>query len=429
MTGVVAAPGSPGRVFAALTRPLSPDPRFDQALSRLLTRSLHHLIDAAGPLRPRALLLMGSAACGEAVGVHVPEGGWLALSDLDLGLFVERTASAIERERLQAGLREALAPVLRELGLSASPIDAGIYSLSRLRGIPRTLELAEIDTQTMLLWGDRDAIAERLGPLDLAFEAQRLVLNRVVEAIAPPPAAGDLALAPPTCPVWREVPGHEDWRAAHRWAKLPLDMAKAASMLRGAHAPSCSQRLAWFEREAASGTMDLGALGSPDLLAQVRDWTAWRLQPAWPPPGVDVRPIAAGIAALLEQAARGDGIEPLMPASRAAWLRALAREGGGGWERARRWKRLLARRQRGVALPRALGFAWRWGRVWPATLVTCAVATAWIAAAGEDPRARELRALLAREMPICQDLGEASWDEAWSRALQRLLVWVREAGG
>jgi hypothetical protein len=67
--------------------------------------------------------------------------------------------------------------------------------------------------------------------------------------------------------------------------------------------------------------------------------------------------------------------------------------------------------------------------VWPGTLVTCAVAGAWIAAASEDPRARDLRALLAREMPFCQDPGEESWDEAWSRALRRLLVWAREAGG
>jgi hypothetical protein len=432
MTGFSDAPDAPEAPFAhdrapeAFTRPLSPDPLYDQALSQLLSRSVRPLLDAAVSLRPRALLLMGSAACGEAVGVRLPEGGWLALSDLDLGLFVERTASAIERERLRASLEEALAPVLRELGLGASPVDAGIYTLSRLREIPRMLELAEIETQTVPLWGDRGEIGKRLGPLDRAFEVQRLVLNRVAEAIASPDG---LALAAPLCPVWREAPGQQDWRTAHRWSKLPLDLVSAIGVLRGVHAPSCAQRLAWLEREAASGTGDLGDIGAPDLLVQVRDWTAWRLQPAWPPPRIDPRAIAAGITALLEEAGRAHGSGPLIPASRPSWLRELAREGGSGRERVRRWRRMLAHRPPGVSLARALRFAWRWGRVWPATLATCAAACAWVAAANGDPHAKELRALLAREVPVCQDLSHESWDGAWSRALQRLLVWVREAGG
>ena len=94
---------------AAARVPLATDPTFEARLRVLLEQAIPRIVERAAPLRPRLLVLMGSAASGEATAVAARE-GLRPLSDLDLGLFLSVAVAPAERARQRAELRTALAP-------------------------------------------------------------------------------------------------------------------------------------------------------------------------------------------------------------------------------------------------------------------------------------------------------------------------------
>jgi hypothetical protein len=393
---------------AAARVPLAIDPAFDARLRALLERAVPRVLEQAAPLRPRLLVLMGSAASGEAAGVAARD-GLLPLSDLDLGLFVAARVAPAERARQRADLRAALAPTVRELGLTHDPIDLGCYEQDAFTRLPLTLELATLVTRPCVLWGDASCLAARRHEAVPLFEPLRLVLNRVTETLLPAGNPVDPGWLEAGGPRWAAEPVEADWRAAHRRAKLVLDLEQAHLAAHGLRVPSIRRR-----REL---------LASP---AGER-WTPWRLRPAWPPPDAATHETTCLARETLEVIARRAGLAAFDPGDRRHWGRLLALETGTARERGRRWARLVRARPSlaGVAL------ASRWAAsAWPASLAALAVTLAWIDAQGAGPGdGARLRGRLVREAPSCQDLPVARWDAAWARALGAWVEWVRAAGG
>jgi hypothetical protein len=419
MTDASAGPG--GRASRAGPRqPLSPDSNFHGALMELLDAALPRLLAWAEPLRPRGLLLLGSARWGEAVAATLPDGRWLPLSDLDLGLFVDVAATSNQHARLRELCME-IGEVSARLRLARNPLDVGLYPLSALHEIPRTIELDEAIRAPHALWGEVHGLEQRCGPFDAHFEALRLILNRVLEVATPPGGGGRYALHAPMDSAWPGTPDAEDWFEAYRRVKLPIDCAKALLARHGIASPTVSGRVGDLERAAREGCVRPPAGGGN---AQLRTAVRWRSAPAWPPPRLEVEELAALSRAYLAE------IEPaVLAADRRAWAHLLRRERGAPRERLRRWRRMLAHRPPGVSAYRAARFGWRWSRAWPASLIMLGVAAAWVLAATRDPRGQALRALLVREFPVCEDLTDEEWTAAWSAALPRLQHWARTAGG
>ncbi len=350
--------------------PLSPDVRFDAALQSLLDEAVSWITARVAP--PFALLLLGSAAQGEACGVEI-EGRLDALSDLDLGLFIEGPAGEAVRRPLAEGLRAAVRGQVAELGLTRDPIDLGLFSLPYQRRVPPTLELMEAFHRPHLLAGDRGLIELAIPPRPAPFEAWRLVMNRIVETDGKLPAG------------WGPMPA---WRDAYRWAKLPVDLGKAELAAAGILEPSIAAR-------------------EPDA------WTTWRLSPTWPPPTASAADCAARAAGVL-QAVGGE----MAPGEARYWRAILGAEGGPWRERLRRWREVTRAGGRRVAL--------RWGgRAWPASFAKMGFALAWMQEAGAsvgDPD--QLRAFLATEIGPLVGFTEGSALEL-ARAFVRR---VHEAG-
>lgn len=375
----------------------------------MLDRAVPLIADQAAPLQPILLVLMGSASSGEASAVTLRD-RILPLSDLDLGLFVARPVAPVERARLRDGLREALAPAVRELGFTHDPIDLGIYEQGYFARMPLTLEMATLVSRPCVLWGDPSCLAGRRGEAPPIFEPLRLVLNRITEAVLPPGGPADPGWLGARPPRWAAEAAPFDWRTAHRWAKLVLDLEQAHLAAHGLLVPSIRGR---------DGGLD-SAGGVP--------WTRWRLQPSWPPPEFAALETARLAHRTIAAVARRAGVPDFDPGDRAHWRRLLALEPGEGRERLRRWVRLFRARPSSAALRQGVPWA---GRAWPASLAALAVALAWIDAsgAGSGDEGERLRALLVREAPSCQDLPVARWDDSWARALGAWVEWVRAAGG
>lgn len=396
---------------ASARLPLATDPAFAARLRTLLERAVPHVVELAAPLRPRLLVVMGSAAAGEAVAVAARE-GLLPLSDLDLGLFVAGRVLPAERARVRAELRAALAPTVRELGLIHDPIDLGCYSLEAFARQPLTLELATLVVRPCVLWGDPACLAGRRRDAVPPFEPLRLVLNRVTETLLPAGEAVDPDWLGAAAHAWAPEPVEADWRRAHRCAKLALDLEQAHLAAHGLLVPSIRRRGELFASRVGEG----------------EDWVAWRLRPGWPPPGDTRSGETARLArATLDRIARGAGLDEFDPADRRHWRRLLALETGTARERGRRWARLLRARPTRTSL--ALASRWA-GSAWPASLAALAVTLAWLDARGAGPGdGARLRAWLVREAPACQDLPVPHWNGAWARALGAWVEWVRAAGG
>ncbi len=396
---------------------LSADPEFEARLNVLLERSLPIILAAAQDWRPRALLILGSAAWGEASGVAIDD-HYLPLSDLDLGLIVESPVSPQQRDRLRRELSDNVRPWIAELRLTADPLDLGFFDLPYLPRMPRTLELAEVFSRPRLLWGDAACLSAAGARIPPPFEALRLLCNRVIEwlAAAPGEASSQRGMTPP---VWPASPAECTWRYAHRWGKLVLDEGKAWLAAQGVHESALRARDELLRARLGGQTA-----------AMITTWTAWRLAPHWPPPPVDLGALAALGQAVVGAVARDAGIESFDGAQRAHWLRLLAQEGGPHRERLRRWVRVVRTRPAGISRTRALRMASRWAHVaWPASLVGLGVCLAWLDAAGPARGvSRALHARLAREVPLCDDLPVSAWNEAWVEALRGLAAWMRSAG-
>lgn len=416
---------------AGASLPLSPQPPLDRALATLLEASIAPLLEAARPLRPRLLLVMGSAACGEATGVSLPDGRWLALSDLDLALIVEEAPDAARRERLRAGLASSLAPELARLGLVADPVDLGIYARRALAELPATIEVAEARERPRALWGDAALLAEAPLRFEARFEALRLITNRIVEAGFGVP--GPLSLPEPRAPHWPAEPQAEDWRSAHRFSKLPIDAAKAWLVAEGILEPSLAARAARLREggdplRARKAALDAAAPGWGEVLEA---WSRWRLAPAWPPPEADLSATGAFLGAALRSLLDALAGEAFRVGEESHWRRVLAAERGSSRERQRRWRRLVASRPREVSLARALGLWLHWSRVWPASLGGLAGSLAWIEALerGRGGSGAPAAARLARALPLCEDLRSDVLGPAGARGLERVVAWLRAVRG
>ena len=422
---------------------LSLDARVDEALRALLSDAVPRIVAHARHLEPRLILLAGSAACGEACGVH--DGGrLLALSDLDLLVFTDRSGVPDEKVLLARALDRDLREHLERLRFASNPIDAGIFPRSFFAQTAFTLELAEAVSGGIVLWGEANILSPARARRPGAFEGFRLMMNRVVETALPSgssiPARGSSTPAHgssiplgdrPGAPSVGE-PGTGQWKEAYRWSKLALDAGKAWLAARGLHEASFRKRLALAEREAASLSDEKGArtIASPpeeraltEWLNEARIWSAWRASPAWPPP--EARPQA--IAALARDIARlvaGQG--PMGEDGAldgAALRRILEQEEGSPRERLRAWRRAVGHRPAGVSLPAALRLALRWRGAWPRSLFQAAFALAWM-----DAGDASLRAALAGDLPRCRGLELARWNDEWMRALAETVEWGRAAG-
>ncbi len=345
-------------------RTLSPDPQFDGQLSRLLDIAIPCLRELTADLSPAALLLMGSASVGEAIGVRAGE-RYLPLSDLDLALFLDTPISGSQVAGLRSALSAALTPEVEAQGLAHDPVDLGVYSAPYLARLPITLELIDAAREPQLLWEGLGAtllsrcVLERPPP----FEALRLVMNRIVEIGSAPPA--------PT-----------DWHEAHRWSKLILDSAKAHLAFRGHHSPAFAGRLALLDQLKINPGIPREALS---------EWAAWRTTPVWPPPAVPLRDLACSAATLLGEML-ADGATP---------RGVLSLEGGAARERLRRWRLMLASRPPEIGALAALRFALDWGMsAWPASLAILAYSVNWMETAGA-PLPPGIGSLIARRIPMC----------------------------
>ncbi|MCK4414460.1 MAG: hypothetical protein KAY32_13045 [Candidatus Eisenbacteria sp.] len=435
----------------SLRRALAQDPALDGALRALLGEAIPWVVERNARLQPRLLLLMGSAAVGEASGVRCA-GRILALSDLDLALFTERPGSADWKPATRIALTEVFGARVRALGLTDDPLDIGLFPLPFFARMPLTLELAEAIGHGARLWGETGCLDIRRGELPRTFEALRLLGNRVRETLLPPLGRGWLTFDPPSAPAWGAAPDAAAWHEAHRWGKLVLDGAKAFLAAEGDLEPSLRARCRWLgaaeepgrggEAAGAQAPAALQARLDPEALRQIERWTAWRLAPAWPPPPIELGAIARVGRAVLARTAAAGGIPDISLPSRATWLRLLSQEGGSARERLRSWSRLC--RTRGPGDPREAGLrlAIGWGRrAWPVSLATLALAAAWLAAidgadedgagAGDgdgDGHGYALRRWLRAEIPHCRGASRASWDDSWSEAFRRWFAWLAAAG-
>lgn len=393
--------------------PLSIQAGFSEALWAVLDPARGWIEAHADAFEPALILLMGSAAYGEAAGVPFEEDGrrrYLPLSDLDVGIFVRRMGTVAERDAFRRALRAACEPPARRAGLTGCPIDAGFISLPELRRMPMTLEICEIARRPFVLAGDPGVLRDWIKAEPAPFESVRLLVNRVAELLrtrldspgapaARPPRAGD---------TWVRVPEPRDWRGAHQCGKLVLDACKAYLALHGTLEGSVQRRLAELDGPLCRQSI-------PDaeaLLATIRAWGDWRLAPAWPPPGADGRVLARLAERILVDGTRACGVRAFAFDDGRSWRALLGCEGGPSRERARRWARLVRGRPPGCSLPWALRLACSWGAsCWPATLGSFALCLYWTETylrAGLDPGGGpSLWAEVLREKPsgVAETLG------------------------
>ena len=390
------------------SEPLSTQAEFSAALWSVLTPTITWLEEHTAPFEPEVILLMGSAAYGEANGVRLPGGEgarFLPLSDLDIGIFVRRMGSPAERERFGRRLREALEPHAMRAGLTECPVDAGFISLPALARMPATLELCEVARRPYVLSGRPEILGDWI-PADAApFEAVRLLINRVCELLSgslrpgpPRPTSGTEGWDGGRAGGWAEgwaggraggwaggraggrvegwvsAPGPLDWKQAHRTSKLVLDFGKAFMALHGVLEPSVQRRLPLIEQALGDPSIPEAA----ELAVMMRWWSEWRREPTWPPPQASGRPLARLAERGLRDGAQACGVRAFSLEDEASWRAVLGCEGGPWRERTRRWWRMVARRPSQCPLGEALRFAHSWGAsCWPATLGALLLCLHW----------------------------------------------------
>ena len=412
--------------------PLSTNSDFDEALRKVLSPAIEWIRASASRFRPRVILLMGSAACGEANGV-LHDGQLLPLSDLDVGIFVDEMGGPPERARFREALAAEMAPIAREAGLAHNPVDAGFISLPNLARMPVTLEMCETARRPCVLDGDAKALRMLIKTEPAPFEGIRLLFNRVAELMMAGPAADE---------SWPRVPGPKDWRRAHVTSKLVLDICKAFMAIHGHLEPSIQRRMEHIERPLCEQSVTDAA----GLLTLIGRWARWRLSPSWPPPGVDGSELARLAERVLVDGARASGLARYSLGDAASWKPLLGREGGPGRERLRRWGRMLRVRPNGCSWVSAARFARAWGgAAWPgslAALLLCLYWTEtylraglkgtqggqlWSATLTSSPG--EVGEAIDRLLPAFLSEGERS---SAPRPLQKMAgfyQWVQQAGG
>ena len=434
--------------------PLSIQAGFSDALWDVLDPARAWIEEQAGPFEPALILLMGSAAYGEAAGVAFEEDGrrrYLPLSDLDVGIFARRMGTVDEREAFRRALRVAIEPYAERAGLTAYPIDAGFISLSDLPRMPMTLEICEIARRPFVLAGNPAVLGDWIKSEPAPFESVRLLVNRVAELMR-------ARLARPGRPEqpareqWARLPQPGDWREAHQAGKLVLDASKAYLALHGTLEGSIRRRLEAVDgplcqRAVSDAEAQLSATRAEALLSTMRAWGLWRVEPAWPPPGADGRILAPLAERILIEGAQVCGVRAFAFDDVRSWRALLGSEGGPWRERARRWTRMVRQRPPGCSLPCALQLVRGWGPgCWPATLggfLLCLYWTETYMRAGLDPGGRpslwtevlrgspsDVGAALRHFLPACSnDCGQHHGfaDPILGRLID-LVQWIDTAG-
>jgi len=387
---------------------------------------------------PALLLVLGSAAGGEASAAPVGQ-RLLPLSDLDLGLFLERGLTDGQAARIRRELAEHLQPLVDRHRLTCNPVDLGIYDLGFVRRMPPTLELCEAARAPRVLGGDPAALRGLPVLEPPPFEALRLALNRLAESFAEPavpaapaPSATPAAPGPSATPAapglpapsdWPAEPDEAAWRRAHRCAKLPADLLKALLAARGTLEPSLARRLTLARPALVAAGLVPGRpdrWGGQDGVRCLEAWIGWRLAPRWPPPMLPLGGVADLFRAVLAAVCERLGVAPPAAEHPQSWRAVLAAEDGPARERLRRWQRMLGRRPAGVGLPAALRLAWPWAPrgAWPASVALLMFGLAWLAVAdapgqGVQPRAAEGvqpgAAAAAAESALARGRGMVHW--------------------
>ncbi len=425
--------------------PLSIQAGFSDALWDVLDPARAWIEEQAGPFEPALVLLMGSAAYGEAAGVAFEEDGrrrYLPLSDLDVGIFARRMGTVDEREAFRRALRTATEPYAERAGLTGYPIDAGFISLPDLPRMPMTLEICEISRRPFVLAGDPAVLGDWIKAEPAPFESVRLLVNRVAELMRAHLSRPHLRERGAR-DEWARLPQPGDWREAHQAGKLVLDACKAYLALHGMLEGSIRRRLA-----AVDGPLCRRALPDAEaLLSTTRAWGLWRLDPAWPPPGADGRIVAPLARRILIDGAQACGVRAFRFDDARSWRVLLGSEGGPWRERARRWTRMVRRRPPGCSLPGALQLVRGWGPgCWPATLgsfLLCLYWTETYLRAGLDPGGSpslwtevlrgspsDVGETLRRRLPACPNDGgqHHGFADPILGRLMDLVQWIDVAG-
>jgi len=277
--------------------------------SELLSAALGLALEWAG--EPRAVLLSGSHAAGDAVWAGV-EGGQVSLSDVDLYVLLDDDAACrAARSRRRPALR-GLARRCLAFGLAA-PLEAGFLTaagLARLPARPGSLELAR---HGRVIRGDAHALdlVPRWRPGDVSAEEILLLLeNRGCELLWSRPR---LASSDPLARL----------QGRHSVLKCALDLAGVAALLGGEYPEGAPARVAWArqhrtvprdareqaEAEELDRLWDSGlswrrgevaarapALAEEEWAAAVRGWArAWQAAGARSAP-VPAEPVARALA-------------------------------------------------------------------------------------------------------------------------------------
>jgi len=422
----VTGTGTGNRFSTDSAGPLSPQAELDRALRELLRDAAAWVWERSAGLScgPSLLLILGSAASGEATGV--PLGAQLLpLSDLDLGLFLAEGPTNEQADALRRELADHLRPAIARLALTHDPVDLGIYHLDFVRRMPPTLELGEAARSPRVLAGDPELLRGLAAPAPLPFEALRLALNRLAEAFAElEPAAWrsgpHAAVLNGELRDWPAEPDASTWRWAHRYAKLPVDLLKALLAARGTLEPSLARRVVLARPALRAAGLDPGEPGrwaGLDAAVSIEAWIRWRLAPQWPPPRLPLGGIGDMTRAVLAAVCQQLTCQPPVADRPQTWAAVLAAEGGPTRERLRRWMRMVAHRPAGVGRKAALHMALRWAprQAWPGSLALLAFGLSWLAAAEDPDPARLPRAL------------EAGAETALNRG-RGMVHWARSAG-
>jgi hypothetical protein len=213
---------------------------------------------------PRAVLLSGSHAAGDAVWVEL-QGRPVSLSDVDLYVLLDDDAACrAARSRRRPALR-GLARRCLAFGLAA-PLEAGFLTaagLARLPARPGTLELSR---HGRAIGGDASALelVPRWRPADVSAEEILLLLeNRGCELLwCRPRLASSDAL--------------ERLKGRHSVLKCALDLAGVTALLGGEYPDGAAARVAWARQRALAPRDAQEDAGAKELDRLWQSGLSWR---------------------------------------------------------------------------------------------------------------------------------------------------------
>ena len=182
---------------------------------------------------PRAVILSGSHASGEAVWVE-HQGRMVSLSDVDLYVMLEDEAGCRDARARRGLALRGLAGRCLEAGLAA-PLEAGFHTASGLARLPARPGTLELSRHGRVVRGEAKALdrVPRHRPGDVSAEEIALLLeNRGCELL--------------WCrPLLDSADRLDRLRGRHGVFKCALDLAGVTALLRGDYPDGHAARVAW----------------------------------------------------------------------------------------------------------------------------------------------------------------------------------------